>query len=219
MASEPGPEAESGQGPPAVEVDGSDTDAEAASAEDLSDDGPPLASPPPFANFAPLTIPFVLASARIRTEQILEHPTRKRIFEEIRRRPGIHYRELLRSLGISNGTLAYHLRQLENAGCVRSARAHGRKLLRTRQDELDGEVLLLTDRDRELLILLSEARASRMDELGVRCGLKASGVEHHLRRLRALGLVQTSREGRALVFACVPNAGTPRVCTTNHTAT
>ncbi len=162
-------------------------------------------------------VPFALIPGRVRRERLLDHRLRKRILEEVERHPGIHHRQLLRTLGVSNGTLAYHLRQLERAGYLRFSRAHGRKLLWVPKDGVDEELVRMTDRDRELLMLLAGVPDARMDELGARCGLKASGVGYHLNRLRALGLVRTRREGHALVFSRASlDGGTPKVCTTKN---
>jgi DNA-binding MarR family transcriptional regulator len=164
----------------------------------------------------PLHLLVMIVPARVLRERLLDHRIRRRIVEEVRRRPGIHHRELLRFLGVSNGTLAYHLRQLERGGYLRFSRAHGRKFLWASQDEVDGELLLMTDRERELLALVSEFHLARIDDLSLRSGLKPSSVEYHINRLRALGIVQAWRDGHALVFSCSKAAETLKVCTTNH---
>lgn len=169
---------------------------------------------------SPFGLLFPLVPGRVKKERLLDHPVRRRILEEVSRNPGIHHRELLRTLDLSNGTLAYHLGQLERAGYLHFARAHGRKLLWVTEDEVDEEFLLMTERDRELFAMLEEVEAARLDELGSRCGLKASGVGYHMDRLRELGFVEAHREGHALVLSCVPlDLGTPKVCTTNHSPT
>ncbi len=162
-------------------------------------------------------IPFVLIPARVKRERLLDHAIRRRILEEVGRHPGIHHRELLRILGVSNGTLAYHLRQLELAGYLHFARAHGRKYLWVPEDEIDEEFLLMTERDRELLALLTEIPSARISELSPLCGLKASSVGYHVDRLRALGRVEAHRQGHALVLSlAAADGGTPKVCTTNN---
>lgn len=170
----------------------------------------------PSAGIWPVGIPFVFFVARIRKERLLEHPVRRRIMEEVRRQPGIHHRQLLRVLGVSNGTLAYHLLQMERAGCHRFSCAYGRKHLIAPGDQIAGQEFLITDRDRDLLALLPEAHVAGIEELGRRLGLKESGVAYHLGRLRALGFVQARRERQSLVFSRTPGSPTPKVRTTNH---
>lgn len=163
-------------------------------------------------------IPILLIPGRLRRNRLLENPLRRQILEAVRKDPGIHHRELLRTLGISNGTLAYHLRTLERGGYIRALTAHGRKLLWAPEAKVDVNSLLLTDRERELLEVLSTLRTARSDELGRRIGLKPSSVEYHVNRLRALRFVQSFREGHALVFVPTVKEPTPKLCTTNHSS-
>lgn len=120
--------------------------------------------------------------------------------EEVQTQPGIHHRELLRRLRVSNGTLAYHLHQLERAGCIRSRRARGRKCLFVPPDGVDRESILVTDRERDVLAILSEGKDAPLEELSRRVGLNAGSVAYHIDRLRSLGFVEARREGHALVF-------------------
>lgn len=173
---------------------------------------------PPVKGWTPGML-FVLIPARVRKERLLEHWLRRRIVDEVRRQPGIHHRELLRLLSVSNGTLAYHLRLLERAGLLRFSRAHGRKLLWVPEGEVDLEHLLMTERERQLVGLLTGIPSARLAELGPRCGLKSSTVGYHVDRLRARGLVEAHREGHALVLSlAAADGGTPKVCTTNDAA-
>lgn len=171
------------------QADSDEVDADVPSAADLN-------SPAPWR----MGVPIAFLIGRVRRERLLEHPVRKRIVEEVRGHPGIHHRRLLRSLAVSNGTLAYHLQMLERAGYLRAHRAHGRKYLFVPEDPVDRHLLLATEQDRELLSMLSEARAADIEELGRRSGLKGSSIAYHMGRLRTLGLVEVRREGHAFVF-------------------
>ncbi len=185
-------------------ADGVDQDSGSADARGSGDDGTWLARLSQFDNLLPFGIPVLLIPGRVRKERLLEQPLRREIVEAVRKHPGIHHRELLRTLGVSNGTLAYHLRLLERGGYLQASRAHGRKLLWVPDDEVDVELLLLTSRDREFLEILAHVSMARIEDLGRRTGLKPSSVEYHLSRLRGLGVVWAWREGHALVFARVP---------------
>ncbi len=73
----------------------------------------------PFAPFAPGTI-----SAS--HEHSWEHPLRRSILKTLERSPGIHFRELQRSLSAANGTLRHHLRVLVNERSVTIVPVNGR---------------------------------------------------------------------------------------------
>ncbi len=59
-------------------------------------------------------------------ENSWEHPLRRSILKTLERSPGIHYRELQRSLSAANGTLRHHLRILVNERSVTIVPVNGR---------------------------------------------------------------------------------------------
>src|SRR5450759_93938 len=50
----------------------------------------------------------------------LELETRRRIYEQIKKSPGIHFRELERRLEMVVGNLQYHLQHLEKRNLIRA---------------------------------------------------------------------------------------------------
>lgn len=151
-------------------------------------------------DFAPLAGLFT----RIRREKLLEHPVRELIYTEIRSNPGIHYRELLRKLGIPNGSLAFHLHHLERAGYVRSRRARGRRHLFTTDLQRSPDSFLVTDRQGRILEFL-QSRPGASERLIVKAlGMSRSNVSYHIGVLRSLRLVETRRVGgRTLCYVRV----------------
>lgn len=73
----------------------------------------------PFASFTSGT----LSAPR---EHSWEHPLRRSILQTLERSPGIHFRELQRSLSAANGTLRHHLRILVNERSVTIVPVNGR---------------------------------------------------------------------------------------------
>jgi len=59
-------------------------------------------------------------------DTVLKNDTRRRIFLHLLGNPGDHYRNILRTLCIGNGTLMYHLRVMERAKAIRVRRSGGR---------------------------------------------------------------------------------------------
>src|SRR6266702_4746015 len=50
---------------------------------------------------------------RLKKEEVLDHFVRGQVFGVIKAEPGTNFTEIRDDLGLSNGTLAYHLRTLE----------------------------------------------------------------------------------------------------------
>ncbi len=79
---------------------------------------------------------------RIKDKRILK--LRDRIAGEVTANPGIHLRELHRTLGCAMGALQYHLKNLENDGQVVSLRAGNARHLFPPEYSTEERVLLLT---------------------------------------------------------------------------
>lgn len=79
---------------------------------------------------------------RERDRRILK--LRDRIAEEIGANPGIHLRELHRSIGCAMGALQYHLKSLEDEGVVKSLRAGNVRHVFPQGYSDDNRILLLT---------------------------------------------------------------------------
>ncbi len=68
---------------------------------------------------------FFALYTRLSPSDLLDHPLRRRIHDEVSRTPGIHLRELNRRVGGGWGAFRVHLRLLRDAGYVRFTR-HGK---------------------------------------------------------------------------------------------
>jgi DNA-binding transcriptional ArsR family regulator len=151
-----------------------------------------LSDGPRWRDVAPLMALF----SRLRRDRLLDHPVREMIYEEVRRHTGIHYRQLLRTLGVSNGTLSFHLRHLERGGFVRSVRLRGRKHFYATEREPGPEAYLVTDRQRQMLTLLRASPGASQRDIARELGMSWSNVSYHVAALRSLGLVKTERDGK-----------------------
>lgn len=115
---------------------------------------------------------------------------RRLVCETIHERPGIHYRELLRTVGLSNGTLAFHLDHLERGGYVRSFRVHGRRRLFPVGLRPQPQDFLITERQRGIVRFLRESPGASQHEVRQALALSRSSVSYNLRALVDLRIVE-----------------------------
>ena len=133
-------------------------------------------------------------------------------------KPGIHMRELERSLGVSLSGVSYHLRILEEQGAIVGiSDGHYRRYFSS-DLVLPTEARRVTEDDRLLLaecrrpvslaILLNLAMEGRMrhGELRKRLGKSKSTTSYHLSRLLASGLVCIVRDSSAESYQLVDRA-------------
>ncbi len=135
----------------------------------------------------------------------LDHFVRGRLYEAISANPGIHYSELRRRAGLSNGSAAHHLRVLHRAGLVRVGIDGTRTRFYPTDRPLDDQSYGLSAADRQVLSTVAELPGLSEGELSGRLHVSLSTVSRSVDRLGALGHVITEQEGRRVrVF---PRAG------------
>ena len=60
--------------------------------------------------------------SKLKKEEVLDHFVRGQIYGYIKANPGEHYNSIKRALGLTNGSLAYHLQTLEREKFVKSSK-------------------------------------------------------------------------------------------------
>ncbi len=140
--------------------------------------------------------------SRLRENQVLKHPARAQILQELEAEPGLHHNELRRRLGAGNGVVEHHLRILvandlvirrKEAGYVCFFPARG-------IDRRDVAALpwLKSDGVRKVLASVAAQPGQSGKEIAAAARLDPATVNYHLKRLREAGLVEARREGRRL---------------------
>ncbi len=140
---------------------------------------------------------------REKQEEALLLDTRRKIYEAVRKNPGIHLRELQRLTGLAMGQLEYHLDLLERVGLVRS-RKQGRYRRYFPADSEDDPNLVGIVRSRVgraiLEYLLGVPRANH-EEIAEAVGVSPSTLTWHMKRLADAGIVERRKAGRHTYYA------------------
>lgn len=124
--------------------------------------------------------------------------TRTAILQAIRLFPGIHFRALQRILGITNGSLQYHLDVLENQGLVKRFKGYG--YTRFYPQECVGinpkAMSVVTHPTVEkILTLMLQHEEITLKEISEKLGITVSTALWHLRRLENAGIVAKETNG------------------------
>jgi len=136
---------------------------------------------------------------RLKDEDVLDQFTRGQIFGYIRVHPGDTYTDIKRNLGLTNGTLTYHLDVLAKQGFVRAVVRGSRKMffpLDVRPPEDGGG---LAEIQRRLLGALVEAPGIAIADLAASLGISRQLALYHTRLLAGQGLVRLERRGLRLI--------------------
>jgi predicted transcriptional regulator len=136
-------------------------------------------------------------------EDLLALPTRRRLYEIVRRTPGIGAREVQREAGTGWGETVYHLDRLTQANLLHRESSGHQDHYFTAEVPLGDRALLRVSRSptaRKLLVALLESPNRTVPDLTARTGLSAGRVSVHLGRLMELGILATGRSDRFRTF-------------------
>lgn len=124
----------------------------------------------------------------------------KRMIQFIQDHPGCHLRRIRNELGISMGTVQYHLARLEKAGRIASNR-HG--LFRYyfpigvfQDNEKNLLEILSHETARDILIFIIEQKNPTQTDIADRIGVSAASVSWHVSKLTELGVITEVKEGK-----------------------
>ena len=139
-------------------------------------------------------------------EQALKLDVRKKIYNTIKRNPGLHFRELQRRVGIATGAMQYHLDYLMKKHLLKTERET--KFLRyylVRQifEETDLMSLLRKESIRKIIVFLMQRRFANNTNISQVVGLSPSTTSWHLEKLVENKVIEKSRRGRKTYFKIV----------------
>jgi DNA-binding MarR family transcriptional regulator len=172
--------------------------------EVLFEDGPYLTTvdsvpPPSGLPWLPLIVTGLLVAVvaiglfyRLTAERALDHFTRGRILGYVQAYPGSKYTSVREALGLTNGTLAYHLWVLERLGFIKSARQGRVRLLYPRGRPITQNSLVLSELQYTLLDLLKVEGPLSQSEISRSLKLSRQRVHYNVKKLRSLDLVEVT---------------------------
>jgi predicted transcriptional regulator len=137
-------------------------------------------------------------------EDALELDSRRRIYEQVEKVPGIHFRELSRRLKIPTGVIEYHLRYLETHHLIISRREgrYKRYFVEGKLGSQDKELLALLRQQmprRILMHLLLHPKTSHK-KLRKEFKISASTLSFHLSKLLTAELINQLKAGRKFQY-------------------
>jgi predicted transcriptional regulator len=138
----------------------------------------------------------------------LDLENRRRIYEQINKSPGIHFRELERRLKLVVGSLQYHLQCLEKKNLIRTQidGDYVRYFTKDqRLNETDRKILSLLRRSgcRHILIQLLNNPDLNNKQLSQALGLSPSTISWNLNILIEAGIIDRKKTGRISNFTIV----------------
>ena len=141
---------------------------------------------------------FVPLYTKIKRERVLDHFVRGQIFGYIQANPGEHYNAIKDALGLTNGSLAHHLRTLEREQFIKSKR-YGlyRRFYPMNYRMPADDVYQPNEIQATILAVIRDHPGIMQKEIAGRLGLTPPTVNYHVAVLTDRKLIRVERRGRS----------------------
>ena len=164
----------------------------------------------PIETLIPLKAVGYLGYKRICRENALESPQRRKILRFVKRNPGLHFREILRRVPLTRGTLGHHMKTMESLGLLKTVSGRGRVhyFVAGAPYSAEEENLITVLRTESLRRIITEIylnQGAYNEEIAEDVGLSGATVYEHLRYLKDLGVVIAERDGRCVRYTLAEN--------------
>jgi len=139
-----------------------------------------------------------------RLEEAVALTPRDRVYSEVVRSPGLHFREVQRRTGLATGALQYHLDYLKKKNFVYEKK-EGKfsRFYSTQEKNVDPSLmnLLRQDQVRKIALILLQKRRASLPTLKKETGMSVSTLNFHLSKLVVSGIAQSkSMRGKEYFF-------------------
>lgn len=136
--------------------------------------------------------------SRIQKEDVLDQFVRGQIYGFIKTNPGVHYNQILRKVGVKNGTLSYHLGVLEKTELIQSRREglKYRAFYPTGMNFPKAERFRLTDLQIQVIGSIRSQPGMTQKEIARLLGQKPQTINYNIKVLDQAGLISVVKAGR-----------------------
>jgi predicted transcriptional regulator len=139
---------------------------------------------------------FVPLYTKIKREKILDHFVRGKIYGYILANPGEHYNAIRQVLGLTNGSLAHHLRTLEREGFIKSKRFGIYRRFYPMNMQIPTERFEINEIQTTIIGIIKQNPGISQKEIAADVNLTPPTINYHIGILNHEGLVHVARNGR-----------------------
>jgi DNA-binding MarR family transcriptional regulator len=149
--------------------------------------------------------------SRIQKEDVLDQFVRGQIYGFIKTNPGAHYNQILRQVGVKNGTLSYHLGILEKTELIQSRREglKYRAFYPTGMNFPKAERFRLTDLQIQIIGSIRDNPGLTQKEIARLLGRKPQTINYNIKVLDQANLISVIKAGRKTTCFPVSDICTP----------
>ncbi len=133
---------------------------------------------------------------------LLMHPARRRIYSIVCESPGTYFQQIAESLEIPPGTLAWHLKKLEEDGLLGTLKYGGKRIfypVALRSPEIERIYYAIKgETARKIFLYVLNSPGKMQIEIAQALDLHHDTIRYHLAALEEVKLVELIRHGRTV---------------------
>jgi predicted transcriptional regulator len=133
--------------------------------------------------------------SKLADEDILSNRIRQEVLITIKKQPGIHYAELKRYLGLTNGTLSHHLRILEKRSLIKSMNIGIYKLFFEVSFNVPDGYRKLTKLQRRIVSTINLQPGITQKLLSTKLDKDIAVISYNLKKIKEMDLLNPVKEG------------------------
>ncbi|MFX0117224.1 MAG: winged helix-turn-helix transcriptional regulator [Candidatus Hodarchaeota archaeon] len=137
-----------------------------------------------------------------RSMSLLMHPARRRIYSLVCESPGTYFHQIGEILNIPTGTLAWHLKKLQEDGLLGTVKHGGKRIyfpIALRSPEVEKIFTILQNETTQRIFLyVVNNSAQTQTEIAQELDLHHDTARYHLSALESVELVELIRDGRTV---------------------
>lgn len=139
---------------------------------------------------------FIPLYTKIKREKVLDHFIRGQIYGYILANPGEHYNAIREALGLTNGSLAHHLRTLERERFVKSKKFGIYRRFYPMQMHIPEDGFHVNEIQNTIIGLIEENPGISQKEIAGFVNLTPPTINYHVGILANAGCIRVTRNGR-----------------------
>lgn len=139
-------------------------------------------------------------------EDALALDVRKKIYNALKRSPGLHFRELQRRTKLATGSLQYHLDYLQKRHLLKQEKDLKFTRFYLVRDSFEGQKemnVLRQESLRKIVLLLLEKKRANNNQISRWIEVSPSTASWHLSKLVEKGIIDKSKKGRKTVYTLI----------------
>ena len=131
----------------------------------------------------------------------LDLEIRKKVYDTVKKSPGIHFRELQRRIHLATGSLDYHVHFLVKNKLLRAERSEGFvhyyvTSVSYEKDDKDLRKLLRNEHMRHIVVFLLENKRASALKIAEHVGVSSSNLSRYLKTLEEKETITYTKQGR-----------------------